>query len=136
MVADVNHDRRPDITLGHGEGNLLSVLLNQGNGSFAPAPRSPIDVGVAAFDVVVADVNRDKRADLIAATVNSVAPPYESRIAVLLGGNRGFVPGPGSPFRAGPGAYTLTVGDVNEDGKLDVAASSFEGNAVTVLLGR
>jgi len=28
------------------------------------------------------------------------------------------------------------VGDLNEDGKPDVAASSFEGNAVTVLLGR
>ena len=29
-----------------------------------------------------------------------------------------------------------TTGDVNRDGKLDVAASSFEGKAVTVLLGR
>ncbi len=38
--------------------------------------------------------------------------------------------------RAGPGAYHLTTGDVNRDGKLDVAASSFEGKAVTVLLGR
>lgn len=39
-------------------------------------------------------------------------------------------------FVAGPGAYNLTVADVNEDGKLDVAASSFEGDAVTLLLGR
>lgn len=135
MVADVNHDRRPDITLGHGESNLLSVLLNHGNGGFRFAPGLPIDLGRAAFEVVVADVNRDKLADLVVATVNS-RTPYESRIAVLLGGSRGFAPAPGSPFRAGPGAYTLTVGDVNEDGKLDVAASSFEGNAVTVLFGR
>jgi hypothetical protein len=30
----------------------------------------------------------------------------------------------------------VAVGDVNEDGKLDVAASSFEGESVTLLLGR
>jgi hypothetical protein len=88
-----------------------------------------------AFAVVVADVNRDNRADLLAATV-SVTAPFESRIVVLLGDRHAFVPAPGSPFRAGPGAYKLTVGDVNEDGKLDVAASSFEGNSVTLLLGR
>ena len=92
---------------------------------------------MAAFAVVAADVNRDKKADLLVATVNSGARPFESRIAVLLGdGVGGFVAAPGSPFRAGAGAYNLTVGDVNEDGKVDVAASSFEGDSVTVLLGR
>jgi hypothetical protein len=57
-------------------------------------------------------------------------------VTVLLGSTQGFVPARGSPFRAGPGAYNLTLGDVNGDGKLDVAASSFEGKAVTVLLRR
>jgi hypothetical protein len=66
--------------------------------------------------------------DLVAATVDSVT--------VLLGDGRGYAPAPGSPFSAGPGAYNLGVGDVNHDGKLDVAASSFEGDAVTLLLGR
>jgi hypothetical protein len=77
---------------------------------------------------VVADVNSDSKKDLIAATVNSVT--------VLLGEGRKFAPAAGSPFSAGPGAYYVTVGDLNEDGRPDLAASSFEGNAVTVLLGR
>ena len=85
-------------------------------------------IGAEAFAVVVADVNQDKRNDLVAATVDSVT--------VLLGDSRGFVPAQGSPFSAGPGAYNVTVGDLNEEGKPDVAASSFEGKAVTVLLGR
>lgn len=126
-LADVNGDQRLDIVISHSS-NQLSILLNGGNGKFAPAPAAPYDLGIEAFAVAVADVNRDKRNDLVAATVDSVT--------VWLGSGERFVPAPGSPFRAGPGAYNLTLGDINQDGKLDVAASSFEGNAVTVLLGR
>jgi hypothetical protein len=126
-LADLNGDQRLDVVISHGS-NLLSVLLNNGNGIFAPVAASPYNLGSQAFAVVVVDLNRDKIPDLVAATVNSVT--------VLLGDNHGFVPAPGSPFRAGPGAYNLAVGDVNEDGKLDIAASSFDGNAVRLLLGR
>ena len=124
-LGDVNGDGRPDLVLSHGS-NQLSILLNQGGGKFAPG--STYDLGTAAWAVAVADVNRDKSNDLVVATVDSVT--------VLLNGKSGFAPAPGSPFRAGPGAYYLALGDVNKDGKLDVVASSFEGNAVTVLLGR
>jgi hypothetical protein len=39
-------------------------------------------------------------------------------------------------FAAGAGACNVAAGDVNEDGTLDVAASSFEGDGLTILLGR
>lgn len=126
-LADVNGDQRPDIVISH-SGDQLSLLLNGGNGRFTPAPASPYDPGTPAFAVAVADVNGDRKNDLVIATVDS--------ITVLLSSKDGFVPAPGSPFRAGPGAYNLTLGDINKDGKPDVVASSFEGSAVTVLLGR
>jgi hypothetical protein len=132
-LADVNGDRRPDIVLNHGA--ELCVLLNQGKGHFAPVTGSPLQIGMPAYAVVAADVNRDNHADLVVPTVNQVAP-YKSRVALLLGDGRGFAPAPGSPYPAGAGAYNVAVGDVNEDGKLDVAASSFEGDDVTILLGR
>ena len=113
----------------------LGVLLGRGNGEFRPAPGSPWRLGMRAFAVVVADINRDRNLDLLASTVEHTAP-YQSRVALLLGDGRGFTPAPGSPFSVGPCAYNLAVGDVNEDGKLDVAASSFEGDGVAILLGR
>lgn len=126
--GDVNGDGRPDlvIVLGSNEHCGVGVWLNQGNGKFAEGPT--YDLGASAFGIAVADVNHDKRNDLVVATVESVT--------VLLNGGGKFAPAPGSPLRAGPGAYHLTVGDVNGDGKPDVAASSFSGKTVTVLLGR
>lgn len=134
-LTHMNRDQYPDIVISHSS-SQLSVLLNNGNGTFAAAPGSPYLLETPTFAVVVADANRDQQVDLVAATVNSQSPPFESGIMVLLGDGRGYVPAPGSSFQAEPGAYNLTVEDVNQDGQLDIAASSFEGNAVTVLLGQ
>jgi hypothetical protein len=132
-LADVNGDRRLDVVFNHG--GDLGVLLNRGSGEFTPAIGSPWRLGMRAFAAIVADINGDKNADLLAATVEHTAP-YKSGVALLLGDGRGFTTAPGSPFPVGPGAYNIAVGDVNEDGKLDVAASSFEGDGVAILLGR
>ena len=43
------------------------------------------------------------------------------------------MPAPGSPFPAAPGAYTMAIGDINEDGfgatSIDMGYGG-EGNAV------
>ena len=135
-LEDVNGDTRLDIVLSHGEKELLSVLLGESDGRFAKPMTFPLETGMSAFTVVIRDINRDRRADLIVGTVNSVSRPYNSAVVVLLGSGASFAPAPGSPYRVAPGAYRMTAGDINEDGKLDIATSSFEGDSVTVLLGR
>jgi hypothetical protein len=127
-LVDINGDQRNDLVLGHGDQGRVSVVLNLGQGRFSHAPGSPYAIPDEGFAVTAADVNRDGRPDLLAATVTAVS--------VLLGDGRTFDPAFGSPVPAGPGAYHLAVGDIDRDGKLDVAASSFEGDRVTILLGR
>ena len=133
-VADLNADSRPDVVLSHVDTGWMSILMNDGKGSLAHAPQSPRDLGLQTYGVVVTDINRDRRADIVATTVNSRVRPYESKLAVLLGDS--LAAAPGSPFPVGHGAYQLAVGDVDEDGKMDVVTSSFETDSLGVLLGR
>ncbi len=135
-IADINGDNRLDVVLTHSERRELSILLNTGKGAFTIGMGSPVKVDLPAYSVASADINRDQIADLVVATVQTDAAPFNSKIVVLTGDGHGFKPAAGSPYSAGPGAYTVTLGDVDEDGKLDIAASSFEGDSVTMLLAR
>ncbi len=51
----------------------MSVLLNQGNGTFAPKVDYPTDTGPAW--VVVADLNGDGKPDLAVAHIGTIASP-------------------------------------------------------------
>lgn len=123
--GDMDGDQRPDLVFSHTIGQV-SVLLNQGKGKFTPGPSH--DLLSDLFGVAVANVNSDQKNDLVVATVESVT--------VLLNETTKFTLAPGAPFRAGPGAYHLATGNINQDGNPDIAASSFGGKAVTVLLRR
>ncbi len=127
-VADVNGDRKPDLVATHHEQSKLSVLLGDGQGRFTEARRSPVDLGHNAWQLVLSDLNRDGRPDMIAADGNG--------FRFMLGdGSGGFKPAPQSPFATSKGTWRMAVADVNRDGKNDVVTSSGETNTVSVLLG-
>jgi hypothetical protein len=126
-IADVNRDGRLDAIIAHNSGEV-SAVLNVGRGKFAADTERRLNLGSRGYGLVADDVNGDAYPDLVAATVDS--------ITVMLGTPSGFTRAPGSPYAAGPGAYSVSIADLNKDGKPDLAASSFEGDAVTVLLQR
>jgi hypothetical protein len=127
-IGDVNGDRKPDLVVTHHELRQLTVLLGDVSGRFREAGGSPLNLGHNAWQIVLADVNRDGRTDLIAAAGDGVR--------VMLGdGSGGFQPAPHSPFATGRGTWRLATGDVNRDGKIDMVTSNSESNTVSVLLG-
>jgi hypothetical protein len=120
-VGDVNGDGFPDIVLTSNcqpqtcAGGNLTLLLNNGNGTFAEA----IQLSDTSGPVAIGDVNGDGKLDLVTAS------------GVMLGNGDGTFSAP-NPVIAG-GAVSITLADVNNDGKLD--ALSVNATKVVVQLG-
>jgi hypothetical protein len=139
-LADFRGDGRLDIVTAN-EGFVdtpggVSVLLGNGDGTFAPAVDYSIGSGerdLGSEFVRVADFNGDGRADLVTANTSDVG----DSISVLLGNGDGTF----QPARrtTNTPAASLAVGDVNGDGTPDLVTTDrgFIGTAVTVnvLLG-
>lgn len=126
-LADLNADSGNDVVLLHGSG-AVTVLPNEGSGRFSPAGTAVAQAGGDAYGLTVADLNGDGKPDLIVAAGD--------RVVVFVATGSGFAPAPGSPFKAGPAAYNVAAGDLNGDRRTDLVASSFEGEAITLLFAR
>jgi hypothetical protein len=125
-LGDMNGDQRLDVVLSYDDGKL-AVLLNQGDGTFTLAPNPPYDLASHDVGLLVTDLDGDGTLDVIAAC--------GSNLKVLLRKGQRLVPAPGSPYRAGPGAWFTAVGDIDNNGRVDIVSSSFEADVVNVLLG-
>jgi FG-GAP-like repeat len=89
-----------------------------------------VAVGTAPAALALADFNRDGKLDI------AVANSGSKNVTVLLGdGKGGFTPATGSPFPAGDNPSDIAVGDVNGDGKLDLAFANHDTDYLTVLTG-
>jgi hypothetical protein len=109
----------------------VSVLLNTGNGVFAPAvdhavPSSP-------YSLAVGDLNGDGHLDLAVASFQL----NRSNVRVLLNTGNAFFsavdhPVPSTPYRAS--VAVATVGDMNGDGRLDLAVATENGTSMNVFL--
>src|SRR5262249_3465936 len=66
-VGDFNADGRPDFVVANSVDGTVSVLLNNGDGTFGPAVNYPVGTnsGSTPTAVAVADLNGDGRPDII-----------------------------------------------------------------------
>jgi FG-GAP-like repeat/FG-GAP repeat len=123
VVGDVNGDGRLDIALDSHDSYNVTLLLGDVEGGFVIAPNSPIVMKrgqhAHTHGLGLGDLNGDGKLDL--ATVNN----EDNDVSVAFGDGRGgFTIAPRSPFAVGPSPYPLTLGDVNNDGRLDIVANA------------
>jgi hypothetical protein len=143
VLADLTGNGRQDIVVSHVGRDVVSVLLNNGDGTF----QAPRDFAVGAFvqgspstltgipnfhrDLVVADFNRDGVPDI------AVVNPDSGDLSILLGhGDGTFAPQIRVDATAAP--FALALGDLNNDGIPDLAVSDSTAGPTQaeVLLGR
>jgi hypothetical protein len=122
-AADLDRDGYVDLMIDSWGQNQLELLHGNGHGVFTEWKMVP--VGRHPYQRPrIADVNSDGWPDLLASNLDS------KDFSVLLGGPRGFVAAPGSPFAAGDGPFGLAVGDFNGDGHRDAAVVNSPGSAI------
>lgn len=132
-VGDLNLDGRLDLAIANSNSNTVAVLLNTtrpGDAAISFAPIHDFPTGVRPLSVSVADLNGDGKLDL--ATTNFVG----NTVSVLL--NSGL-PGAATPsfqtkldFTTNFNPSSVTVGDLNGDGKLDLAVANSHSDNISV----
>jgi hypothetical protein len=117
-AGDFNHDGHADLALVDPNSSNVSVLLGNGQGgffnSFSYSTLEPHRSGPSY--IATGDVNGDQQLDLIAATTFT-------GFYVFLGDGTGQFNAP-AKFSAGENAPGIAIGDLNQDGKADLAISS------------
>ncbi|HTC94233.1 MAG TPA: FG-GAP-like repeat-containing protein [Terriglobales bacterium] len=128
-VADVNGDGKLDLITANSSSNDVSVLLGNGNGTFAQASNFP--AGPAPSSVAAGDFNGDGKVDL---AVTNYGP---STVTILLGNGTGTSGGfqLSSTISVGTNPNSIAAVDLNGGGKLDLVTANYTDGSVSVLLG-
>ena len=108
-------------------GNANSTEAQQS--LYTPAPGSPVSIPGGAGNVVIGDLNNDKKLDLVVAGVKNRS------VAVLLGRGDGQFGTSATSTSVPHPPHEIALGDINLDGKLDLAVATHDSYGVLLFLG-
>jgi hypothetical protein len=127
VADDFDGDGLLDVVTANNTGNSVSVLLGNGDGTFAPRVDYPWTSMVGP--IVGGDFDGDGKPDFAIASWNAPS------VAVFLNQGKGiFAPQPEIPVA--PFVVAMVAADLDADGALDLALASQEPGTVTALYGR
>ena len=133
VLGDLDDDGDLDLVIADTAGNAEKVWVNDGAGNFSPHPTTPTFGRESSANVALGDLDGD--GDLDAVVANG---QFELDTVWLNDGNGNFSPHPTTPGFGGGHSNKAALGDLDNDGDLDVVIVNITGsdgeNAETVWL--
>jgi hypothetical protein len=132
-VADFNQDGKLDIAAVDYVNGIVQIFNGNGDGTFTTGSTFATDVSnTEPYDLVAADFNGDGYPDL--AVVNYYAGS-SSDVGILINDGTGNFK-PAVPYPISSYAWHgIAAGDLNGDGKIDLALPFYFGSSVAMLFG-
>ncbi len=128
-VGDLNGDGLLDLVVTNQTNKSISVLKNTGTNSISFATQQTFATGGAPVSVVIGDIDGDGLPDLVIANFN------DATVSVLqntsTNGNISFANQ--VTFGAGVFPFSVSIGDLDGDGKLDLVTTNIGAAAISVL---
>ncbi|MEK0195653.1 FG-GAP-like repeat-containing protein, partial [Microcoleus anatoxicus] len=134
-IGDINGDGKPDLAVANRSSNSASILLNTtATNATTPtfAPKVDFTTGTGPFSVSIGDINGDGKPDLAVANLNS------NSASILLNTTATNATTPTFAtkvdFTTGSNPFSVSIGDINGDGKPDLAVANLSSNSASILL--
>ncbi|CAF3699203.1 unnamed protein product [Rotaria sp. Silwood1] len=129
-VGDFNNDGHLDVVVANYESNSIGLFINHGNGTFRNQEEYYVGEYSTPSFLVTGDFNKDQYLDIVLILYNN------SKIAILLGysnGNFSYK----EIYSTDKNFYfhSIAVGDINNDGHLDVIAPDVKNGSFNIFIG-
>jgi hypothetical protein len=129
-IGDLNGDGKAELATANVAANSVSLFFNRGDGTFQA--KRDYATGSGPFSVAIGDLNGDGKPDLATANANNGGA---GTVSVLLNRGDGSF-GTKVDYATGRFPTSVAVGDLNGDGRPELATANADANSVSVFLNR
>ncbi len=127
-IGDVDGDGKPDLVVANYGSNTVSVFRNTSAiGSVSFAAKVDFTTGLEPQSVAVGDVDGDGKPDLAVVDSSSTVSVFRNTSAI---GSVSFAAS--VDFTTGLGPSGVTIGDIDGDGRPDLAVANYNSSTISV----